>query len=475
MKWSKNLLVTIFLILLFALRGTTPGLAQSGRNGTYTVKTNTSNSAFITEDLSGPLTPTDLANNLVGSGVVISNVTYGGVDESAGLFSGGAGIIGFDSGIILSSGNIANVIGPNLFDDITATNGTPGDTDLDILSGYTTYDATILEFDFVPITNTISFNYVFASDEYNEWVHTQYNDVFAFFVNGTNCATVNGDPVSINTINNGRPYGTPPMENPSFYINNDLDDGGGSIDTEMDGLTVVLTCQATVSPGVINHIKLAIADASDSIWDSNVFLENNSFISGPTPTPTPTETPTSTSTPTPTFTPTQTPTPTSTPTHAIPTSTSTYTPTPTPIVTSTPTRTPISTLAVSPTPTRTPVSTLAVTSTPTRTPISTLTVSPTPTRTPVSTLAVSPTPTRTPISTLVVTPTPTNTPVFILTTTPIPTRTPVSIVTPTPPSSPTPTPIPPPSVPEPITVVLFGSGVAAMGAYIRKRKKDIAP
>jgi hypothetical protein len=69
------------------------------------------------------------------------------------------------------------------------------------------------------------------------------------------------------------------MNNPAFYINNDLSDGGGTLNTQADGLTVLLTCNATVTPGVTNHIKLAIADASDFILDSWVFLRANSFVS----------------------------------------------------------------------------------------------------------------------------------------------------------------------------------------------------
>jgi len=256
--------------------------------------------ALVTEDLTGPLTPDDLATDLAGVGITISNVTYTGAEVAAGRFSGGTGIIGFESGIILSSGDVANVVGPNVEDDITTVNGTAGDADLDALSGFTTYDAAVLEFDFVPETGSVIFRYVFASDEYNEYVHTQFNDVFAFLINDVNCALVDGDPVSINTINNGNPFGSTPAENPALYINNDLDDEGGAIDTEMDGLTVVLTCQASVTAGETNRIKLAIADASDSILDAAVFLEAGSFVPvTPTPTVAPEVPPTPTPTPEP--------------------------------------------------------------------------------------------------------------------------------------------------------------------------------
>lgn len=239
-----------------------------------TTDTANAGGALTTQDLT-TLTANDLPNAIVGEGIAISNVTYSGADVAAGSFGGGSGIIGFDSGIILSSGDVANVIGPNVDTGITGANGTPGDADLDALSGETTQDAAILEFDFVPVSTVASFQYVFASDEYNEFVNSSFNDTFAFFINGTNCALVNGDPVTVNTINNGNPFGSDPNSNPDLFINNE----GATLNTEMDGLTTVLTCTATVSPGDTNHIKLAIADASDDILDSNVFLAGGSFTS----------------------------------------------------------------------------------------------------------------------------------------------------------------------------------------------------
>ncbi len=235
---------------------------------------------LVTTDLNGGLTPEDLAEALAGTGVAVSNVTYVGANVAAGSFSGGTGIIGFEDGVVLSSGDVANVVGPNVEDGITTVNDQPGDDDLTALSGFLTNDAAVLEFDFVPDADAVSFQYVFASDEYNEFVNSQFNDVFAFFVNGTNCATVNGDPVSINTINNGNPFDTDPRSHPELYINNDPSDGGGTIDTEMDGFTTVLTCESAVNPGVTNHMKLAIADASDFSLDSDVFLQTGSLTTG---------------------------------------------------------------------------------------------------------------------------------------------------------------------------------------------------
>ncbi len=137
----------------------------------------------------------------------------------------------------------------------------------------------------MPQSNTLSFQYVFASDEYNEYVASQFNDVFGFFVNGQNVAKLPGTNtnVSINNVNNGcsaNCRGTNPVPtNPQFFRNNDRA-SGAPLDTEMDGMTVVLSINATVNPGVANRIKLAVADAGDSALDSAVFIKAGSLASG---------------------------------------------------------------------------------------------------------------------------------------------------------------------------------------------------
>ena len=236
-------------------------------------------------------TPEQLANTILGEGVTISNVRYTGADVAAGIFNDGSSSIGFESGIVLSSGNIANVIGPNTNDGVSAVNATPGDPDLNVLvPGYSTNDAAVLEFDFVVDVlpdgsldaTSVTFQYVFTSDEYNEFVNTSYNDVFGFFVNGNNVALIPGTtiPVAINSVNSGNPYIAGSTPTSIYYRNNDLSDGGGSIDTEMDGLTIIFNTQFDVIPGEVNHIKLAIADAGDVYLDSNVFIKAGSFNAG---------------------------------------------------------------------------------------------------------------------------------------------------------------------------------------------------
>ena len=274
---GRWVILSIFVLLLFNSSGDFISGSVQAQSGN-----------LVVEDLTGTLTKEDLVNHLVGTGITVSNVEFTGVDVAAGKFSGGTGIIGFEEGIVLSTGAATDVVGPNNHNGNTSSNGQPGDDDLGILSGLESTDAgfpgnkdaAVLEFDFVPEGDSLSFRYVFASEEYNESVNTNSgNDLIGFFVNGQNCATVNGDLVSVNTINNGRPLGTDPS-NPDLYIDNPT--SAPTLNTQMDGLTVVLTCVASVTLGNMNHIKLAIADDNDEAHDSNVFLESGSFVSDPT-------------------------------------------------------------------------------------------------------------------------------------------------------------------------------------------------
>ena len=244
-----------------------------------------------TQSLGAGLTPANLVTALLGPGVTVSNVTFTGASIAAGTFSGGTGIIGFESGVMLSSGSISFVPGPNTQDSVSGVNAGIGDAALNgLVPGYTTYDACVLEFDFACTgTQIIQFQYVFTSEEYNEWVNTSFNDVFGFFLNGTNIALIPGSPgtaVSINNLNCDNPFNPPAGSFCNLFVNNrcaDIPPGTfpcpGVRNTEMDGLTVVLTATGTLIPGS-NHIKLAIADAGDQVLDSNVFIQGLSFVCG---------------------------------------------------------------------------------------------------------------------------------------------------------------------------------------------------
>ncbi len=223
-----------------------------------------------------------LVNNLIGDGinVVPGSVSYIGAECASGTFTDGlASGIGIDSGVILTSGCAAGAAGPNIWDSTTSSNGFPGDPDLGaLIPGFTTQDATILEFEFESEGGDLFFNYLFASEEYNEYVNSSFNDVFGFFLDGVNIALIPGTttPVAINTVNGGNPLGSN-SSNSQFFNNNDPSDGGPFFNLGYDGFTNVFTAKALgLSPGS-HKIKLAIADAGDSSLDSAVFIQANSF------------------------------------------------------------------------------------------------------------------------------------------------------------------------------------------------------
>lgn len=236
----------------------------------------------------GGVTARELAQYITGCGVTITDVRWVGASGAFAKFSDGELILGFDRGIVLSTGNAVTVAGPNAQDGAGSALGKPGDAELSSLCGDVTNDAAILEFDFIPSATTVTFDYVFGSEEYNEFVNSVYNDVFAFSLNGVNLALVPGTalPVTINNVNNGNPIGSGVISNSVYYIDNArgtatvMDPVGSATrfaGTELDGLTLVFTVTATVRPNVVNRMRFAIADVSDSVLDSAVFIRAGSF------------------------------------------------------------------------------------------------------------------------------------------------------------------------------------------------------
>ncbi len=249
-------------------------------------------SSFVMQPVDGTtLTANDLIENILGEDIQSYNLinfqAATGTDASAGVFSGGGDAgISLQNGIVISSGYIDNAIGYNTSSSITGGLNLPGDSDLNELIPQTTEDATILEFEFVPSFDQIFIQFVFGSDEYNEYVGSDFNDAFGFFLNGENIALTPGteDPISINTINLD--------QNSSLYINNDPFDSDLEEPlycSEMDGFTTVLVVEGAVIPNETNTIKLAIADAGDSSLDSWVFIGAEGFtgVEPPQPTPVP--------------------------------------------------------------------------------------------------------------------------------------------------------------------------------------------
>ncbi|RXR34018.1 hypothetical protein EQG68_03005, partial [Flavobacterium piscinae] len=250
-------------------------------------------------------TPAQLVQDvLLGGGVTVSNITFNGsavnatvARDQAGYFTTGVTPtnLGINSGIILSTGNAQLALGPNNQNNASQVTATPsaGDADLASLANGGIQNTSILEFDFIPTGTELSFNFVFGSEEYPEFVNSTFNDVFGFFLSGPgiagpfsggaiNIALIPSTtiPITINTVNGGFANGCPAVlpggANSGFYVNNC---GGTSI--QYDGFTTVLTASATVECGELYHIKLAVANVGDNGWDSAVFLQANSFNVNP--------------------------------------------------------------------------------------------------------------------------------------------------------------------------------------------------
>lgn len=164
------------------------------------------------------------------------------------------------------------MVGPNNDPGISFANGGGADAELTNLSGFPTNDACSIEFDLVPACDSLKIKYVFASEEYPEYVNQTFNDIFAFFISGpgitgtVNIATVPGTTtsVSINSINAN--------SNSKYFVDNA---NGTSI--QYDGFTTPLTAAAKVIPCKQYHLRMAIADAFDRVWDSGVFIESGSI------------------------------------------------------------------------------------------------------------------------------------------------------------------------------------------------------
>lgn len=255
------------------------------------------------------VTPTTNVNTLIaqllGSGItVVGTPKLTSVANQSGLFSGGASIgLGIDSGVVLTTGNATflprdnseavrnfiiapETLGDQNFGSINFTTylKAPGDAALTAIVGQPTNDAAVLEFQFQigdgSQPGTVYMNYIFGSDEYIQYVGAQFNDVFAFFVDGQNIALVPSttDAVSIANIN--------PTKNTVYYRNNVPNTMGYPVDPALvtkfalDGFTTVLRASRAVGPGV-HTMRFAIADTADGYEDSAVLLQGGSFSNTP--------------------------------------------------------------------------------------------------------------------------------------------------------------------------------------------------
>jgi gliding motility-associated-like protein len=230
-----------------------------------------------------------LANQLGGQGLNVLSATLDCPTDAAGTFSNGLNSdIGLGSGIILTTGSIQDLSssGTDASVLLSNENGGPALPDLTPITTDPTFDGCKLTIQVKPICNTLSIKYVFASEEYSDYVNSTYNDVFAFFVSGPNplggnytdqnIAVLPGTntPITINTINNGEaPDGTVPTGPPTnaqFF-----NDNTNGTTNPYDGMTVPMLANINVVPCEIYTIKFAIADVGDDSFDSGVLLEAN--------------------------------------------------------------------------------------------------------------------------------------------------------------------------------------------------------
>ncbi len=243
----------------------------------------------------GGYTATQLATHLQGPGVTVFNATLTCPSNAYGEYVV-SGTPGMDSGIVLTTGSVSDYAGgfgvsgsASIF--ASTDNAAPGDAELSSLTTEPTFDACILEFDLQAVGDSIQFKYRFGSEEYTDYTCSPFNDVFGFFITGgayttpTNIALVTGTsiPVCINSVNCGAtgsyPFSTCTALGAgspfcAYYVNNLAD----TVIT-YDGLTTVFTAMAAVNPVDTYHLKLAVADVSDGVFDSGVFLESPSLIS----------------------------------------------------------------------------------------------------------------------------------------------------------------------------------------------------
>lgn len=244
-------------------------------------------------------TPAQIVQNLLlGNDITASNIKFNGstvlantiMDQVAAFSNGENTNIGLNSGILLTTGNASIAVGPNnqAGASLLPASQSMGDPDLAMLTTGVVKNTSIIEFDFVPIGQNLRLNFVFASEEYLEFVNTNHSDVFGFFISGPgisgpfsgnaqNIAVLPNStvPITIDTVNH--------LVNSGFYNNN----GTGAtplVNTsiEYDGFLKVIAAIANVQCGQTYHIKLAIANMGDNLFDSAVFIEANSFNAYPT-------------------------------------------------------------------------------------------------------------------------------------------------------------------------------------------------
>ena len=218
-----------------------------------------------------------MAQTIFGDGVTIVDATYTGDARASAIYSDGdtlaPGVVPGDTGVILSTGiadrfTNASSTNTNARANITTPNKGPNkDPDFDALAGRNTFDASFLEIDFIPDPDVefITLEFVFASEEYPEFADNLYNDMVGVWIDGelVPLATLEGT-ASVISIND--------IDDTNLFRSNLNDE----FNTEMDGFTVSMSFVIPVTSGVVNSLKIGVADVGDSARDSNLLIAADS-------------------------------------------------------------------------------------------------------------------------------------------------------------------------------------------------------
>lgn len=218
-----------------------------------------------------------MAQTIFGDGVTVTGASYTGDSDASAIYSNGdaisPGVVPSDTGVILSTGEADRFTNfsstnPNQSSGTTSANSGPnGDADFNALAGLSTFDASFLEIDFIPDADVdfITMTFVFSSDEYPEYSNSIYNDVVGLWIDGNSIPLAAGSgTASVGNINQ------------SGGVNLFQDNTNDAFNTEMDGFTVAMSFVIPVTPGVVNSMKVGIADVADSQYDSNVLIAADS-------------------------------------------------------------------------------------------------------------------------------------------------------------------------------------------------------
>lgn len=245
-----------------------------------------------------------VAEYLTGKGVVILNPKTTCENRGLGTYIADPSVLTIEEGVVLTTGLIMKLEdhANNQTSASSVGNGL-SDPDLDsILQTTLSTDVCILEFDLIPTGDTLSFNYIFASEEYPKFNCAEFNDAFGFFIsnhndslgpysnNSRNIALIptTNTPVSINTVNSGIIDSTNEDADSSYCINIDsfwkdytnyYIDNSSNKHLAFNGMTVPLQAIVQVTPCDTYHLKMAIGDGGDNGFDSGVFLEKGSISS----------------------------------------------------------------------------------------------------------------------------------------------------------------------------------------------------